>query len=192
MVTTIALISKIAGGKDFAVGILSDYTWQKRLEFARHLSYSIKLDEVLKTLGIAKPTRELKQSLGIALDETLLQHEYSLTRALYTDWQEKGVSVQLISGIRFPHQLQEWKNLIPDMCTIYIDATDESRWEHNNLRRHSRKLKPITMAEFMREHNSETEQHIEELKSYATMIISNNGTIDEFTNELKRCFDQFV
>ncbi len=162
---------------------------KKHLCFTKHLSYSIKLDEVLHQLGVTKPSRLLKQDLGGALEEILPKHDYSLTKALYIDWKKSSTGLQLISGIRFPHQLQEWKYLVTDMCSVYIDATEKTRWQHNNLRRLDKGLSSISIEEFRSEHRADTEQHIQEMKQYATFVIPNNGTWGEFYESLTHLID---
>ncbi len=165
----LGIAGEIASGK----GTVAEYL--KKKHNASSYRFSTILRDILDRLHLEQ-SRKNMQNLSTSLRESF--GEDALAKVMAEDVKEEQNNLIIIDGVR---RLDDIKYLreIPEFKLIYIDADIKKRYERILKRRENPDDKNKTFEEFEREHQSESELQIKDLKNHADVVIDNNGDWDD-------------
>jgi dephospho-CoA kinase len=178
--TILGITGELYAGKTTAAEFLTKRFGVKNLRFSKLL------DEILMVLGIEK-TRKSEQDLAEVLRK--LYGEAVLARALLEDLDGKTDKVVIIDGIRKAEELDELRKN-PNFCLIYVKASFENRFKRMKARQQKIGESDQTEDDLREAEKHNADEHLREFEDYADYIVENNGTVEEFENELTKCFMQ--
>ena len=168
------MVGKIASGKGEAAEFLkSEYK-------AEVFRFSDILKSVFSRLSMPN-TRENLQALGRVL--RTLFGDNVLVEALKHDIEASKAKMVVVDGVRYQVEADMVKSF-PNSVLIYITAPDEVRYKRV-LSRGTRGEKNITLEEFKKNEQNETEQAIDAVGAKADIKIENTGTIKQLHTELQ-------
>jgi dephospho-CoA kinase len=132
----------------------------------------------------SQPIRELLRRLYLEESRQnmsdlslMLRKKYGqdiLAKVMFNDSQKDPKEVVVIDGVRMVSDVKYLKEL-PQFKLVYVEADMKLRYERLVARRENSDDETKTFEEFQQEHESETEQQIEDLKNYADFVVNNDG-----------------
>jgi dephospho-CoA kinase len=171
----LGLTGKIGSGKDtVAKYLIEKYGGQS-------FSYSDALKEVLVMYDLPI-TRENQQKLS-----TLLRQNFSedvLANAMEKKVNDAQGPIVAITNVRREADVADIRKL-PNFFLIYVEASQQIRFQRYIKRNQSTGDTEMTMEEFLAKDNAESESQIDGLKTKANFVITNNGTLDELNAQIE-------
>lgn len=144
--------------------------------------YSQMLRDILKRAYIEE-SRENMQKLSKVLRENF--DEQLLGKVIAADVQNDPNQIVIADGIRRPSDIVQLEKL-PGWNLIYITADPKIRWERQIKRNQNAGDAQKTFEQFMRDEESEVEKPIKELGKRARYTLINNGTEEEFVQQIEK------
>jgi dephospho-CoA kinase len=177
MTRIIGLIGKIASGKT----IVADYLVNKK--GGSYYRFSDVLRDIL--IRIHKPiTRENLQDLGLAIRKVF--GDGILAQAVRKDISSDKAELIVVDGIRYLDEFDMVKSL--GGTIIFITAPETARYERVIMRATRGEAK-ISLDEFKKSEEKETELLVDKLGAKADHIVENTGTIEELKNAIDAILD---
>lgn len=176
----LGLVGDLAAGKS---------TVSRYLKEKHHINsylYSQALRDVLKRIHI-EDSRENLQKLSALLRENFDQQ--ILGEVITKDIMNDPNEIVIADGIRRPSDIIQLEKL-PGFCLIYITADPQIRWERQTKRNQNTGDASKTFAQFMKDEESEVEKPIKELGKRAKYTLTNNGTEEEFIEQIEKMLAQ--
>jgi len=120
--------------------------------------------------------RQNYHRISMALREYFGQD--ALSRIVYHDIEKSKDKIIILDGIRRKSDIKYLKG-IKGFKLIFVDAKIEKRFERLKARREKTDDKNKSFKVFQKEHESEVERKIKQLKKVADFVVDNNGTKKE-------------
>lgn len=149
---------------------------------AEHLRFSKVLDNILGILDLPI-SRDNEQALGL-----ILKRDFGpevLTKALIMYAQKSDKDLIVFEGVRKPDELKLLKQL-PNFHFLYIKTSVEVRYQRMTARHEKVTDTKQTFEEFKKSQEHATDESLRDLEALADFVIDNNGTLDEYKEQLKK------
>lgn len=166
---------KIGSGKDTVANFMIK-------EFnAKMFKFSDVLKDVCIRLNLEINTRNLQ---GVSTALRSFVGEDVLARAILNDCLKSETEVIVVAGIR---RLTDFENLkkIDGFKLIYVDATIENRYARTLSRGEKIDDSSRSFEDFKKDNEQECEIEITKLKNVSDFVIDNNGSYEEFVENIK-------
>jgi len=174
----VGLVGEIAAGKGEAVKFLQK---EYKSEVYR---FSDVLKELLERLSM-DVTRENLQALGRVL--RVLFGDNILVEALKQDISSSNADLVVVDGVRY-HVEAEMVRSFENNILLYITAPEDVRYQRV-LSRATRGEKNITLEEFKRNEENETERAIKKVGESTDKVIENTGSIKELGEDIRKVLE---
>ena len=130
--------------------------------------------------------RQNYHKISMALREHFGQD--ALSRIIYDDIKKSKDKIIVLDGIRRKSDIKYLKN-IKGFNLIFIDAEIGIRFKRLKVRREKADDKRKTLGIFKKEHESEVERKIKQLKKEADFIIDNNSDREALFQQIDQTMD---
>lgn len=168
------LVGELASGK----GAINSYLKEK-YNVATY-RFSTPMRDILNRLHIPL-TRENLQDVSTILRERFGQDLF--VNVIAEDVKNDSTPIKLIEGIRLLVDTEILKQL-PNFKLIYIKASIETRYRRLLARGENADDSQKTFAEFVADHQKETEKQIPQVIKQADYIIENEGDLNELYHKI--------
>lgn len=148
--------------------------------------FSTMLRDILTRIYVDN-SRENLQDLS-----TFLRGRYGqdiMSKVIAKDVQNDQNEIVAVEGIRRPTDITYLQEL-NGFHLIYITADPKIRWQRMVLRQENADDANKTFEQFLKDEQAEADMLIKDLGKQATYTIVNNGTIEQFYNEMKLVLDK--
>ena len=174
----IGLVGEMGSGKDtFCDFVKSNY------QNVYIMKFSDALTDILK-MFLDSVKREDQQWLSLTLRERFGQD--ILLKALIKKINAVTDGIVILNGVRRPGDLEAVK--MTGGKVVYITADEKVRWERVVIRK-EKSDDDVPFEKFQELGKAEAEVHIHEVGKMADLAINNNGSKEEFYNEIKKLVD---
>ncbi len=143
--------------------------------------FSTMLRDILDRIYVEK-TRENLQDLS-----TFLRGRYGqdiMSKVIVKDVLQDKNDLVVVDGIRRPTDITYLQEL-PGFHLIYVTADPKLRWQRMVLRQENPDDAGKTFDQFLKDEQAEADMLIKELGQKAEYTITNNGTIEQFYDEME-------
>lgn len=170
----IAFVGEIASGK----GLAADYLISKT--GAGYYRFSQILKDLAERLHLP-----VSRDILIRMSEIMREHfgEDVLAKVMAKDVEENPSSIIIVDGVRRLADIEYLKQL-DGFHLIHITAPIETRYERVKNRGEKAEENNLTFEQFQKDALRSTEQSIKEVAQHATRTIANDGTIEQFHQQL--------
>lgn len=172
------LILGFAGEMACGKGTAAKYIEEKYLGNSHR--FSTMLRDVLDRLHLEK-SRENMQKISQILRDNF--GDDLLARVIFEDVKNDQSEIVVIDGIRRMPDIKYLKEL-PQFKLVHLEAAMGKRYERIVRRGENADDNSKTFEQFQKEHQSEAELRIKDLKEYADFIVDNNGTIEALHRQI--------
>ena len=174
------MVIALAGKKIAGKGTAADFLEK---EYGAHkVRFSAILQDILERLH-KDYTRGNLVKLGTALRE--LYGDDVLAQVLKSDIEKGTHEHTVIDGMRYQEEYNILRQL-PDFKLVYVSTTIENRYERMQARGEKLDEAAMTFEEFNKRETDATEIQIEQLKSKADIVITNNEGFEEYYEHLRQ------
>lgn len=181
----IAFVGEMSCGKDTAIKILERCA--SNLKFGR-ASSSHFLKQNLEMWGVQK-NRENLQLLPQLMNQGFGPQTFNeALRLLITNQPEEVI---IFDSIRFPETLNYLQKSF-DLTVAYVDVDPKIRYQRMISRGEKHGENETTYEQFLEQHKGPTESAIPSLKQHATVIIDNNGSLEDLEKQIQRFYQQHL
>ena len=186
----IGLVGEKGGGKGKFTELIKEWAKIVTCKFptVKSTRFSDVLNDILKILSVS-PSRENLQKLVLNL-----KNAYGpdiLTNAVHNRVLNEESDIVILDGIRWPTDEQMLRKF-PNNILVYITADAKIRYERTKIRGEKAGESEASFEQFQKEEQVETEIFIPQIGSRADIKIRNNGTIEEFEDEIRNFYEQFI
>lgn len=150
----------------------------------RHRS-SDPLRAIVDMLGIPQSRLNLSD-LSTFLRETYGEHV--IAQAMMKLLSESKTPIAIFDGMRRLIDIQTFRPL-KNFTFIFVDCDEKIRYQRYVSRNENAGDAEMSWDDFKMRDSAETECEIEELKTYADVVIDNSGTYEHLVSETKRVID---
>lgn len=171
----LASVGEIASGK----GVFVDYIKEKFK--ANSYKFSTPLRDILDRIG-EEQSRENMQDLSTILRERFGQD--LLAKIIVQDVQNDSQEVVLVDGVRRVADIKYLKEL-DGFYLIHVQADEKIRYERIKSRKENPGDENKTWEKFQQDAQAETEISIREVAEQSNYIIKNNGSLEEYYNQIE-------
>jgi len=149
---------------------------------AKMFKFSDVLKDICARLNLEINTRNLQ---GVSTALRSFVGENVLVNAILNDCLKSEAEIIVVAGIR---RLVDFENLnkIEGFKLIYVDATIENRYARTLNRDEKVDDSSRSFEDFKKDNKQECEVEIAQLKSLADYVIDNNGSYEEFIENIKK------
>jgi dephospho-CoA kinase len=144
--------------------------------------YSQMLRDILKRVYIEQ-SRENLQKLSTLLRENFDQQ--IMGKVIAKDVQNDPNEIVIADGIRRPSDIVQLEEL-PGFNLIYVTADPKIRWQRQTSRNQNPGDAEKTFEQFTQDEKSDVENPIKELGKQAKYTLTNNGTQEEFVEQIEK------
>lgn len=146
-------------------------------------------DILLQTLSLwsLTPTRENFQKLAVAMDQTFGLG--TLTQAVEQQINTIQADIIIYDGVRWETDVEMIKKF-PQSKLVYVTANPSLRYQRAKARNEKAGENEITFTQFMKEEQAHTEVFIPQIGAQADFTITNEGTLEDFKDQVKQVADQ--
>ena len=151
---------------------------------AKHFRFSRILDQVLEILGLPI-SRENEQDLA-----TILRADFGedfLAHALVESVKKSHADVIIVDGYRKVTELEVFRNL-DNFKLIYLKTSPEKAYERLQTREEKLHEHHKTFAEFQEAGLHVADKDVRSLEEYADFVLENEGSLEEFHNQLTSAY----
>lgn len=152
-----------------------------------HIRFSDILKQTLMLWDLAL-TRHNLQLLAQVMDNGF--GKGSLSNAISEQIAGSEADIIILDGIRWKTDL-DLLNSFPNHQLVYITADLEKRYNRLLLRGEKSEERISTLAQFKKEETAKNELLISRFGKKADFKIENNGTLEDFKNEVKKFYQKF-
>ncbi len=170
----IGLTGEMASGKTFSTKYLA-----KKFN-AESYRFSTPLRDVMARLYLTE-TRENMSALSLVLRQTFGEDLFS--EIVAKDAAGAKTDLVVIDGIRRLPDIKALQKL-PQFKLIYLEADPEVRFKRLSVRGENPDDNGKTWEQFQKDQQLETEIQIRSLKDAASVVINNNGEVEELYQAL--------
>lgn len=170
----IGLVGPIASGK----GVTKKYLESKY--GAKHCKFSTPLRDVLIRLRI-----DISRDNMIDLS-TILRERYGqdlLAKVIASDASRLDSDIVVVDGVRRLDDIEHLSTL-PHFCLVKIDTDPKIRYERMKVRNENMGDSEKSFAEFMEDHERETEATIPEVMDNAKYSLVNDGSFEDLNKQI--------
>lgn len=168
MTFVIGLTGRIASGKGEVARHLSE---KHRASICR---FSDILRDVLEVLGLPN-TRENLQALGAGLRSSF--GENVLIEAMKTRIGKSSSEIIIVDGVRYKTEAELVRSFDENIL-VFVDAPVKDRYKRA-VSRGTRGEADISLEEFRRSEEKDTEKNLDEIKDMADEVIENTGSLEQ-------------
>lgn len=172
--TIFGITGQIAAGKDTVANYIIQKTNAKTFKFSQVLR------DVLKRIH-QETTRENMQKLSTSLRQNF--GEDILAKILYEDIKISDENIIVIDGVRRYADIESLKDL-EGFKLIFIDTNIENRYERIIKRNENADDATKTFEDFKKDNEQESESQILDLKNVSSIILDNNGNLEELYKQI--------
>lgn len=186
---TIGILSKPGGGKGTFKGLLEEIC-RKDDFFPSVTTYRFS-DPLRKTLQWYEilESRQNMQSLSTCLRTC---DPGSLAKALGKMIESDEFSdLKIADGVRSLHDEKMIRSLSHSLL-VYVKTSQEIRFQRVRLRKENPGDDQKTWEKFLAEDSAEPERYLEDIGSRADFIIGNDGTLEDYRNQVRALYEQLV
>ncbi|EKD42923.1 MAG: hypothetical protein ACD_72C00532G0003 [uncultured bacterium] len=176
----LGFVGDLAGGK----GTVCKYLKEKH--GVNSYRFSTMLRDILNRIYLPV-SRENLQVLSTLLRENFSQDVMS--RVIKEDVINDPLEIVAVEGIRRPSDITYLQEL-DGFCLIYITADPKIRWQRMVLRNENAGDVDKTLEQFLQEEQAEADKMIKELGQKAKYTINNDGTIEEFYQNMENILNE--
>lgn len=128
-------------------------------------------------------TRENLQNISQVLRENFSQD--ILSKAIAEDVKKAKSEIVIIDGVRRWTDIEHLKE-IPGFKLVGLKVNAKTRYQRLTKRGENTDDTTKTWEEFQKDSNAEAEVHIQEMVEKADVVIDNNGSLEDFYNQLDK------
>ena len=128
---------------------------------------------------------------NLQLLSTILRQSYgedTLAKVMYHDAINDKHEIVLIDGVRRITDIETLMK-VPEFKLVYIETDIEKRYERIKVRGENPDDGTKSFEEFVAANSNESELQIKELKNYANVIVDNNGSYDDFYQQVEKLLE---
>lgn len=173
----IGLVGEKGGGKGTFTKVLRSIAPGRSIT---HIQFRDVIQETLELWGIPA-TRQNLTKLAVAMNSTF---EDAITHATLRKADNVKSDIVIFDGIRWQGNIEGLRKL-PNNVLVYVTADPEIRYQRAKARKEKVGEESLTFEEFMKEEQLKTELLIPQIGKTADFTITNNGTPEEFKNQVK-------
>ncbi|MDO8503419.1 MAG: hypothetical protein Q7S60_01890 [bacterium] len=173
----IGLVGEKGGGKGAFTEVLREVASGREIT---HIQFRDVIQETLELWGIPA-TRQNLTKLAVAMTSTF---EDAITHATFRKADSVESDIIIFDGIRWQGNIDGLRQL-PNNVLVYVTADPEIRYQRAKARKEKVGEGSLTFEEFMKEEQLKTELLIPQIGRTADFTIKNNGTLEEFKNQVK-------
>ncbi len=140
------------------------------------------LSETLKIWEI-EPSRSNLQKLAILMDREF--GKGTVTNAVFQRILSDPSDIVIFDGVRWPSDIKKIKTFEKNYV-VYVTANPDMRWRRSRLMNEKVGENTASYEQFIDEEKAYTEQFISEIGANADFKIVNEGTLEDFKNEVRR------
>lgn len=181
MAKVIGLVGEKGSGKETFSTFFELTASPKRV---LHIRFSDILKQTLMLWDI-DITRENLQKLAVVMDEGF--GKGSLTHAISEQIIGSDTDIIILDGIRWESDLEFLKSFQNNIL-VYITADLEKRYNRLVLRGEKSEEHLSTLEQFIKEEKAKNELLIPKIGKHAQVKIENNGTLEEFKEEVEKFY----
>lgn len=171
----IGLAGKIASGKETVGKYLIEKSGAKKIRF------SDPLRQILDILDLPD-SRQNMQTLSTVVRQNF--DENILAKAMMKLVSRLESNLVIIDGVRRKTDIENFRQL-KNFFLIYIDTTQEKRYERCVKRNENPGDSEMPREDFNKKDNAEAEEQIESLKKEANFVMDNNGTFENLYQQIE-------
>ncbi len=185
MKLVIGLVGEKGSGKQTFVNFLRQIAADLNI---RQVRFSDILAQTLLIWDLPN-TRENLQKLSITMKDTFGTE--ALAHAAEFNIENDNADIIILDGARRESEVEIIKKQNPNLL-VYITTDQNLRFER--LKNRSEKVGEtgLSFEKFMKEENIETETLIPKLGVKADVKIANNGTLEEFKQEVEKFYQEYI
>ena len=152
------------------------------------------------TYRFSTPLRDVVKRLHLPEDRGTIQHmsttlrtefgEDLLAKVIFGDVQSDTHELVVVDGVRRPDDVKYLRQL-PEFKLVYIEAPMETRHERIVLRGENADDTSKTWEQFQKDHESEPELQIKDLKQLASDVVDNSGDLNALHAQLDTLFAKY-
>lgn len=149
--------------------------------------FSDALRETLEMFGIIASRhnlQELAKCLNSACPGAIAN---GMRSKLEKDWNE----IKIADGVRWLYDEPMVRGFANGLI-VYVHATPEKRYERIRARRENPGDEEKTQEAFLAEDSAETEKYVEEIGSRAEYKIDNNGTLQDYEDQVREFYQKVI
>ncbi len=177
----IGLVGEKGGGKGTFTGVLREVAPGRSIT---HIRFRDVLQETLELWGIPA-TRQNLTKLAVAITSTFGEGVKAHATLRKADNVESDIVI--FDGIRWQGDIEGLRKL-PNNVLVYVTADPEIRYQRAKARKEKVGEGSLTFEEFMKEEHLKTELLIPQIGKTADFTITNNGTLEEFKNQVENFY----
>ena len=178
----IGLVGEMASGKE----VTKKYLAEKYN--AKHCKFSTPLRDVLNRLCV-----EVSRDNMIDLS-TILRERYGqdlLAKVVASDASVLDSDIVVVDGVRREDDIEHLSKL-PNFKLVRIDVLAKTRYERMKARNENKGDAEKTYAEFMEDHERETEITIPAVMDTAKYNLDNNGNLEELYTQIDSLVEKLL
>ncbi len=153
---------------------------------AKKLRFSTVLDDILGILALPI-TRDNEQKLALCLREVFGEAVIAETLVKSVESSKRGVFI--VDGLRKYEEITVLKRL-PNFKLIYIESSLQKRFARLQGRDEKQGEKILTLEQFAKSHEHESDKDVPKLKQYANFVIDNDGTQEALEQKLTQALTE--
>ena len=177
----IGLVGEKGGGKGSFVASFEKIAKDKKIE---KVNFSDVLKETL-ILWDLPISRQNLTKLSVSMNDVF--GPGTLTHVTTKRISNSTADIVFLDGVRWKSDLEFIRGL-PNSLLIYITADPKIRFERTRARKEKAGEEKTSFEQFLREEKLQTELLIPEIGKTADFTITNNGTLEEFKNQVKNFY----
>jgi len=185
MPVIIGLLGEKRAGKGTFVRILTELAKPKTVGVIHSVDIFY---ETFKTWSI-EPTRANLSALFVAMKEQY--GEDVLTSAVYKKMISDKSDIVIFDGVRMPAD-RDMVRKFENNFLVYVTAGPKMRWERGKIAKEKAGEDKISFEQFMKEEEAHTEKFIPKIGEEADFKIVNEGTLEDYKNEVKRFLEDKI
>lgn len=175
----IGLLGEKGGGKGTFTSVLKESLPDKTIESYRSRDI---LSDILNILNLPL-TRDNFQTLAPLLRDNFRSD--IITQAIAKKISQSEADIVIFDGVRWNSDV-ELIRTFPNNYLVYVTADPKIRYQRTKLRKEKAGEDQATFEQFLEEETAETERYIPIIGATADFKIINNGSLDEFKNQVSQ------
>ncbi len=174
----IGLVGEKGGGKGTFTKVLREVAQGREIT---HIVFRDVIQETLELWGIPA-TRQNLTKLAVSMTSTF--GDSAVAHATLRKAENVESDIVIFDGIRWKGDVEGLRQL-PNNILVYVTADPEIRYQRAKARKEKVGEESLAFEEFMKEEHLKTELLIPQIGKTADFTITNNGTFEEFKNQVK-------
>jgi len=157
-----------------------------------HLRFSDILIDIAELLGTPRKEASRDQLIELATSAERIFGKGCITRGMRRRVEKSNADIIMLDGIRWPTDVEMLRGF-PNNYLVYVTASAERRHKRAKERKEKAGEEFLTLEEFLREEQAETEKHIPELGKQADYkIVNESDDISLLNEQVELCWERCI